>query len=239
MNFGRAFTYAFEDPQWLKKVGIAAVVILIPVIGSIVVMGWGLEITRRVINNEAQPLPDWSGNDFGSYLSNGFKAFIATLAYFFPVILIYGCGFTLTFGLAAAAGNSSSGSNAASGIVTVAGLCMYCFIIIFAIAAGLLLPPAFGNLAATGNLGAAFRFNEVFGLLRAAIGPYILSILAIAVTAVVLSPIGSVICGIGVLATTAYLTVLTYHLFGQAYNAARAAQNAPMPPASPATPAAM
>jgi hypothetical protein len=228
MNFGRAFTYVAEDPDWLKKVGIAAVVVLIPVIGSIVLMGWGLEITRRVINNEAQPLPDWS--DFGGLLSKGFKAFVAALAYVFPILLIYGCGLSLTIGIAAAAGNSNN-SDAVGGIATAAMLCMYCFIILFALVAALLIPPAFGNIAATDQLGAAFRFNEVFGLLRAAIGPYILSILAIGITAMVLSPIGSAICGIGVLATTAYITTVSSHLYGQAYLTAKAVQSAaPVPP---------
>ncbi len=224
MNFGRAFTYAFEDPDWLKKVGIAAVVILIPVIGSIVLMGWGLEITRRVINNDPQPLPDWS--NFSSFLSNGFKAFVAVLAYIFPIFLIYGCGIALTFGVAAAAGNNSNNSDTVGGIATVVMLCMYCFVILFALGAGLIIPPALGNLAATGELSAAFRFNEVFGLLRAAIGPYLLSVLAIAVAAIILSPIGSVICGIGVLVTSAYLTAISSHLYGQAYNVAKAAQGA-------------
>jgi hypothetical protein len=228
MNFGRAFTYVTEDPDWLKKVGIAAVVMLIPVIGSIVLMGWGLEITRRVINNEAQPLPDWS--DFGGLLSKGFKAFVAALAYIFPILVIYICGLTLTIGVEAAGGNSSN-SSTMSGIATAAMLCMYCFIILFALVAGLLIPPAFGNIAATDQLGAAFRFNEVFGLLRAAIGPYLLSILAVGVTAMILSPIGSAICGIGLLVTTAYLTTVSSHLYGQAYLTAKAVQSAT--PAAP------
>jgi len=31
MDFGRAFTFAFQDPDWLKKVGLAAVIFLIPI----------------------------------------------------------------------------------------------------------------------------------------------------------------------------------------------------------------
>jgi hypothetical protein len=223
MNFGRAFTFAFEDPDWIKKVGIAAVVILIPVVGSIVLMGWGLEITRRVINNDPQPLPDWS--DFGSFLSKGFQAFVAVLVYILPILVIYGCGISVTVGITAAAGNSDN-ADMMGGILTASMFCMYCFVFLFAILAGLVIPPALGNLAATGTLGAAFRFSEVFGLLRAAIGPYVLSVLAVIVASMVLSPLGSAICGIGVLATSAYLTVLSSHLYGQAYNVAKAAQSA-------------
>jgi hypothetical protein len=48
MEFGRAFSYAFEDSEWIKKVGIAALVFLIPLLGLIILMGWSLEIIRRV-----------------------------------------------------------------------------------------------------------------------------------------------------------------------------------------------
>jgi len=91
-----------------------------------------------------------------------------------------------------------------------------------------MVPPALGNLASTDELGAAFRFGEVFGLLRAAIGPYLLSLLIIAVTALVLSPIGVLLCGIGVLLTSAYLQLLSGHLYGQAYKVAKAAAPAVM-----------
>jgi uncharacterized membrane protein len=40
MDFGRAFSFVFEDPDWLKKVAIAGLVMLIPVIGQLVVLGW-------------------------------------------------------------------------------------------------------------------------------------------------------------------------------------------------------
>jgi hypothetical protein len=226
MNFGRAFTYVSEDTEWFKKLGIAALVILIPVIGSIALLGWGLEITRRVIIDDPLPLPSWS--DFGDLLSKGFKAFVVVLAYLFPLCLIYGCGWAATFGLAAVAGgnNSGSSSDALGGVALAVMGCMYCFVILYALIAMLIIPPALGNLAATGELGAAFRFGEVFGLLRAAIGPYLLSLLILAVASSVLSSIGSAICGVGVLLTTAYLTAISGHLHGQAYKVAKGGQNA-------------
>jgi hypothetical protein len=221
MEFGRAFSYAFEDVDWLKKIGIAALVMLIPLIGPIILMGWGLESTRRVINLDPSPLPGW--DDFGSFLSKGFQAFVVSLAYTLPVLLVVGCGQVALFGSATALGNSNN-SDVATGLVTVVSICMGCFVLIFGIAAGLVIPAAIGNLAATGQLGAAFRFNEVFGLFRAAPGPYILSILVISLAAMVLSPIGGLVCGVGALVTSAFISAFSAHLYGQAYNIAKAAQ---------------
>jgi len=218
MEFGRAFSYAFEDSEWLKKVGIAAVVVLIPIVGGIVLMGWALELMRRVIADDPTPLPDWS--DFGGFLSKGFKAFVVTLAYALPVILVVICGQVVTLGSTAALGDSNP--DAASTVALVASICMGCFALIFGILAGLLIPPALGNLASTGELGAAFRFGEVFGLLRSAIGPYLISIIIIAVISPLLASLGSLVCGVGALAAAAYLQVVTSHLYGQAYKVAKA-----------------
>ncbi len=219
MEFGRAFTFAFQDPDWLKKVGIAALVSLIPVIGGITLMGWGLEITRRVINNDPDPLPGW--DNFSSFISKGFQAFVVSLAYALPIILVVMCQYGVSFALIFASSNSDSSTM--GGIATVVGVCMTCIVILFAIVAGFFIPAALGNLAATGELGAAFRFNQIFALLRAAPGPYVMEILGVALASMILSPLGILICGVGLLFTTAYTTTLSAHLTGQAYKVAIAA----------------
>jgi len=221
MDFGSAFSFAFQDQDWLKKVGIAALVFLIPVVGPIILMGWGLEITRRVINSDPVPLPGW--DDFGSFLSKGFQMFVVTLAFMLPLILVISCGQGLTFGLVASTGRSSN-SDTMGSIAAVISLCMSCFAILLGLAAGFILPVAQGRLAATGELGAAFRFNELLALLRAAPGPYLMVILGVALASMVLSSVGTLICGVGLLFTSAYTTALSGHLAGQAYNAAQKAR---------------
>lgn len=229
MNFGRAFTYVFEDPDWIKKVGIAALVILIPIVGAIILLGWGLELTRRVIQGDAYPLPDWT--DFGGFVAQGFKAFVVALAYTLPVILIVICGQAISFGLIGAAGGAmdSNNSDMMGTVLMLAMSCIYCFAFIFGILAGLMIPPAMGTLAATNDLGAAFRFGEVLGMLRSAIGPYVLTLVLVGLTSMILTPIGSLACGFGALATAAYTNAVSAHLYGQAYTVAKAAQaNSPV-----------
>ncbi len=217
MNFGLAFSYVFEDTDWLKKVGIAALVMLIPIIGPIILAGWGLEITRRVIMDDPQPLPGWE--DFGGYVSKGFQAFVVNLAYMLPFILLIVCG--QAFAVLPTAMMDQNNAEVMGGIASLLLLCVTCISILFALAASVIIPAALGNLAATGELGAAFHFNEVIGLVRAAIGPYVLSILLVGLAAMVLAPIGSLLCGIGALVASAYLASLSAHLYGQAYKVAR------------------
>lgn len=221
MNFGRAFSYVTEDPDWLKKVGIAALVMIIPIIGQIVVIGWALEMTRRVINGEPETLPDWS--NFGDYLSKGFQGFVVMFVYLLPVLLISGCMQTLP-ALMAAAGDNSDTMQMIASVISIVSICVSCFMILYEIVIGFVLPAAFGNLAATGEIGAGFRMGEVIGLVRAAPGPYFMALLG-AIVAGIIAGLGVIACFIGVLFTAAYSYAVQAHFWGQAYNAAKAAQS--------------
>jgi hypothetical protein len=220
MDFARAFSYVFEDQDWLKKVGIAGLVMLIPLIGQIVVMGWMVEITRRVINDEAQPLPAW--DDFAGHAMRGLQGFAIGLVYALPVIFISGCGNVLL----AMAGNAGSGDfgDALLGIATLLSFCVSCLSFIFSLALGLVMPAALGRFAATGQLGSAFQFAEVFGMVRSSIGPYLL-VLVGAIASGFVGGLGAIACGIGLFFTMAYAFAVNGHFYGQAYKIANANAN--------------
>ncbi len=222
MNFGRAFSYVTEDPEWFKKVGIAALVMLIPVLGQIVVIGWALELTRRVIHHESEMLPDWS--NFSDYLSKGFQGFVINFVYILPVSILSGCMQSFTPMIGVLSENvSSDAATAIAGVIGIVSLCLGCFVFVFSLAVGFILPAALGNFAATGQIGAGFRIGEIIGLVRAAPGPYFMVFLGSIVSGF-LASLGLIACFIGVLFTLAYSMAVQAHFWGQGYNAAKAAQ---------------
>lgn len=222
MNFGRAFSYVTEDPEWLKKVGIAALIMIIPILGQIIIIGWALEITRRVINHEPEMLPDWS--NFSDYLSKGFQGFVISFVYLLPVFLVSGC--MQSFGpIVSMIGDNRDAAQAIASVISILSICFSCFIFLYDVVIGFILPAALGNFAATGEIGAGFRFAEIFGLVRAAPGPYFIALLGGLVSGIIGS-LGLIVCFIGVLFTLAYAYAVDAHFWGQAYNAAKAAQNA-------------
>jgi hypothetical protein len=79
-----------------------------------------------------------------------------------------------------------------------------------------MIPPAFGKYLTEDNFGAAFRFAEVFQLVRAAPVAILVALLGY-VLVNFLSGFGVILCVIGVLLTSAYAYAVTGHLFGQAY----------------------
>ncbi len=215
MEFGKAFSFPFEDQDWIKKIGIGALIMLIPLVGGFIVAGWGLEVTRRVIRREAQPLPDWT--DFGKFLVDGLKVMVIGLVYALPIILFSICSQTPLIFM------GNGGDDTIATIYSLVMVCFGCLVFIYALFLGLVMPAAVANFAATDQLGAAFRFGEVFGLVRAAPGPYVLVLLG-SFLAGIIAMLGSIACGIGALLTAAYAMAINGHLQGQAYNAAMAAK---------------
>jgi len=205
MDIGLAFSFPFQDKDWVKKLILTSVILLIPILGIIVVFGWTLAITRNVIQGEAEPLADWS--DFAGFLTLGFKGFLVSLVYALPLIVI-----SIPFGIFAGLVDDQS----AEALIAFASICFSCFSILYGVILAFIYPAAMGELAANDDLGAALNPAHIFGLIRKAPNVYILTFLA-TIGAGFLSGMGVLLCFVGVLFTSAYAYAVYGHLFGQAY----------------------
>ena len=206
MDFGKAFSFVFEDEDWIKKIGVGGLISLIPVIGAFLVLGWGVEVVKRVIRDDAEILPDWS--DFGGYLARGFLVFLVAFVYMLPIILLQVCS-SLPFLYEAA-------DETLITLFTIVTVCFGCVTLLYSIAAYLVLPAAIANYAATDDISAAFKLGEVFKMVRDNIGTYAMVLLGGIVASIVAS-LGSIACVIGVLFTSVYSFAINGHLWGQAY----------------------
>ena len=214
MEFGVPFTYVFQDPDWMKKVGIMALVSLIPVVGQIVLLGWMLDAMGRVINDDPTPLPEL---DFGGQLGLGFKGILVGLGYSIPLIIIM-----LPLIVVAALGDSMSmDADTLTMVMSILGLCCGGLAFLLSLVVALLLPAAFGNLVTEGTIGAAFRVGELFNIVKSSIGAFVIAILGAWVASLVGS-LGSIACGVGVLITMVYAQAITAHFYAQAYKQGKA-----------------
>ncbi|MEI7987904.1 MAG: DUF4013 domain-containing protein [Chloroflexota bacterium] len=226
MDFGLAFSYPFQDQDWLKKLGIAGLLMIIPVFGWLVVAGWAIEITRRVIRHDMPLLlPDW--NDFGKYIVDGLYLCLIGIIFYIPSFIFSG----ITSGVSIFAQNQGGGdgNSVIPMIVMVVSICFGCLQFLYGIFLGLVLPAAYANFAVKGNLGAAFAIGEIFGMVKAAIGAYVIVLLG-SIVAGFIGLLGMIACFIGVFFTLAYCSLIEAHLWGQAYNQAQAAMGVSNPP---------
>lgn len=84
MNLFDALQYPFNDQQWKSKLGIATLLMYIPIVGWLALLGYGVRITRRVANDDNR-LPDWQ--DFGRDANTGLIAALGGTVYAAPVFI--------------------------------------------------------------------------------------------------------------------------------------------------------
>jgi len=209
MNFGQSFSFVFKDKDWLKKLAIPALCSLIPVVGQFVVSGWGLKVTKNVIEgNEEHALPNIS---FGEDLGRGFMAALITAIYSLPVAIITG----LAAGLFVWAGNADE---TVMTILFIVGGCIGLIGLLAGILLAFLGVIAIANYVAKGKFSAAFNFKQIFGLLKKSFVSWLLVIVGQILALGIIAPLGAIACVIGVFLTMAYGVAVYSHLLGQAYN---------------------
>jgi hypothetical protein len=224
MDIGKAFTFVFDDEDWVVKILIAAAILLVGILLGVLVIpaivagallaGYSVEITRRVIHGNPQALPEW--DNWGDLLADGIKAIVIGIVYALPVIILIVC-------LGVPIGVLAEDAEVLSSLLSVL---LSCLSFLWAIVMSLLLPAAIAFYAAAGELSAAFRFGEVFAFVRDNLKTYLITFLMSWVASFV-GGLGSLVCGVGALVTSPYGWMVTGHLYGQAY--LEAAGQAPQP----------
>lgn len=218
MDFAKAFSFVFDDPDWLQKIVIGGIVALIPVIGWVLVYGYMIAIGRNVIRGEAQPLPDWS--DFGQFLVDGLYAFVIGIVYTLPIFIVM-C--LVLFPALAIGGGFDSNTDELDAIGVLGICCFTGFAVLYGLAVGwLFLPAGLARYADTGDVMSALRFGEVWAISRANPIAFLMALI-VTVVASFVAGFGVILCVIGVLFTSFYSQCVTGHAYGQAYVVAKEA----------------
>lgn len=210
MDIVKAFSYVFEDRNWLAKIIIGGILSFIPIVNFIPI-GYALTTLRNVAERKESPLPEW--DNWGGYFSKGLMVFLAGLIYALPFFIILGLNATF----AAIAGAKEEGA-----LVTIATLCtalLSCLNIIYSLALSFWIPGALTLYAFRENFGALFSFGEIFRYISANIGNYLLAWI-LSLVASFVAGFGVILCAIGVLFTGFWAYLVWAHLFGQVWGGA-------------------
>jgi hypothetical protein len=171
MDFGRSFTYVFEDEKWVQKIFIGGLIFLIPII-NIAVLGYLIDTLRRAKEGRVPVLPDW--NDFFDHFKNGLLLAAGILVYaFIPILLIvFGVGFSY---LKDFFSRGVQMVQPATGLATLLVL----FAFLYFIALLLILPAIYLHFASKQSFGALFELGSIFNLIRADTSNYVLCLINI------------------------------------------------------------
>jgi len=213
MDIGKALGFVFEDEDWVTKMLLGTVILLIPIFGGFALMGYTIVVMRNVMADEPRPLPEWK--DLGNYFMDGLKFWVATLVYALPIFVIM-CPFVVIWLLPALAGGEEDLTAILAGISGVLSVGLGCLASLYGILLGLLMPVVQIRYAETGDIGACLRFGEMFRFLSANLGSIIVSQLVVwFVGMVLMSVVGGLSLGLLVLPIGVWLNVFSGHLYGQ------------------------
>jgi hypothetical protein len=218
MDIGRSFSYIVEDEEWWKKVLIGGLLSLIPVIGQFYAMGYMLEALRNVIHGRELPLPE-PLEGFGEKLVQGLLASVILFIYALPLIVIFSCA----GGGAAAFTENIGDSDTGELIGTLWASCFGCLGTVVSVAMGLLAPFVLATYAETGEFGAALKVGTMFRMMWSNIGPAFIALLVSMLAGIAASIAGTILCGIGLFATTFYAQLVMAYVYGNLYLKAKPA----------------
>jgi hypothetical protein len=217
MDVGAAFSYMFDDREWVKKIAIGGGIflgsmILLPVllIGVLLLFplfGYMMEALKNVYESRPLPLPVWS--NIGRLFKTGFAVFIITLVYNIPALILI-CAVGSVQALPAMIEMNPE----ATGTFAITLFCLYTLLFLAFILVNALVPAGLIRYAQFGTLRSTFQFGEVFNFIQANIGDYVITVLLIWV-ANFIANFGFLLCGIGLVFTFFWSLLVTAHLCGQ------------------------
>jgi hypothetical protein len=82
MDLGRAFSYVFDDDQWLTVILLGGLLFIVPIFGQIVLLGFMLAAARNVMQGSPNPLPRW--DNLGDKFVQGLYALGIQIVYALP-----------------------------------------------------------------------------------------------------------------------------------------------------------
>jgi len=204
MDIGKAFSYVFEDGDWIVKILVGGFFVLLSplLIGIPFLAGYMVETVQNVMRDDPHPLPEWSR--LGDKFVKGLILTVAGIIYMLPVILL-ACLQTVV--------SLAVGERAGEGMLSFV-LCVECLSLLWGLLVAAVFPAALIRYAQSEEFSAAFRFNEIFGLITVNIGDYIIAIL-VSWLASIIGGFGVILCVVGVLFTTFWTYLVAAHLWGQ------------------------
>jgi hypothetical protein len=133
MDIGSAFTFMFDDEDWIKKLAIGggALLLGIIIVPIFAVNGYMLQTVKDVRDGRPTPLPEW--NELGTLITKGLIVSVIGLIYSIPALIF----FCLTFGALAMTGNLESDT---SGILIISSYILMCFGILLTLIPAILFP---------------------------------------------------------------------------------------------------
>jgi len=228
LKIDKAFSYQFEDIHWPRKLGLGALISLVPIL-NLAIVGYMVGIIRNVAHDVAEPLPEW--DKLGSKFREGLILTAASLVYAGPVFV----AICLPLGVLAASGIVLQSSDwqalgrSLGGVGGVLFLCLLGLSLCYTLLLSIIRPVIMILFSRDGTFRSCFRLREILSILTRFPQPFFTTWVVIVLAGVVIGLIvgfinliaGWIPClgwivGLALAAgSTMYILTIDAYLFGQ------------------------
>jgi len=215
MNFGKSFTYMFDDPDWVSKYTIGIVISLVPIL-NLAWIGYAIGIMRNMAQGVSFPLPNW--DNLGEKFKDGLLMAVASFVYTLPLTLFFCLGYAVILIPAMMAGDNVDAMEAMAGLGAAGYALVMCCMIVYLLVFSFFYPAMMLHYARMGTFGALFQVGEIVRIATRNIADYLMGWLAGLLAVIILGAVNVVPC-IGQLITAiagvAWLNTVTAYAYGQ------------------------
>ncbi len=156
VKISESFSYQFKDIQWPTKLGLGALLSLVPVL-NFAIAGYEVAIIRNVTAAAREPLPQW--DELGKKWWDGLILTLAGLVYAVPVFVVLALVLTL---LAASGVFSQNASGSPVGVPSFVVLaCFVLFLLVYSLLLSVIRPIILVLFSREGTFASCFRLGEI------------------------------------------------------------------------------
>lgn len=228
LQYFAAYSYVFQNANWLLNLLLATVCQIIPVVGPIVFLGYQYEIIEALHRDPRHVYPDFNFNRFGDYLVRGVWPFLVTLvasmamgaAMLVPMFLIQ---------IPIAVSNHDH----AGPLAVLATILMSVVAVVLSFGFYLVLMPLVLRAGLTQDFVKAFDFDFLQDFVRRMWIEMLLVALFLWASAIVLMIAGMLICCLGIYPAMTLMMLANAHLLYQLYEVYLVRGGQPIPLKTP------
>jgi hypothetical protein len=213
MDIVENIKYPTTDSEWIKKILIGGILLIIPII-NFIIGGYYIKTLRGSI--EGKPgLPEW--DDWGDLFVKGLMVAIIGFIYsLIPLIVLFvSIGGVITAAI-------SSGDFSAASISAIVGGSLFSVVLMLIVC--LVLPMALSIYAKEDSIGAAFRIGEILSRIKSVPGDYIITIIVLYALLFIVNLVAAIpiIGWVIIIFANFYIALVASKMFGEVYASSNA-----------------
>lgn len=213
MDIVENIKYPTTDSEWIKKILIGGILLIIPII-NFIIGGYYIKTLRGSI--EGKPgLPEW--DDWGDLFVKGLIVAIIGFIYsLIPLIVLFvSIGGVITAAI-------SSGDFSAASISAIVGGSLFSVVLMLIVC--LVLPMALSIYAKEDSIGAAFRIGEILSRIKSVPGDYIITIIVLYALLFIVNLVAAIpiIGWVIIIFANFYIALVASKMFGEVYASSNA-----------------